>query len=55
MKYMYDSTGEYQGCTLTPGDFPDLSYTEIAPPEFDEFGEMVFFVDGAWEIRNIDA
>jgi hypothetical protein len=53
MVYMYDNTGEYQGCTLTPEDFPELNHTDIAPPEYDEFDEQVFFTGGVWEIRSV--
>ena len=52
MKYLYDETGEYQGCTMAPAEFPELNYTDIAPPEYDEFDEVLFFVDGAWEVRD---
>lgn len=53
MKWLYDDTGLYQGCTLTPDDFADLNKTDIPAPEFDEFTEVLYFVDGAWEIRTI--
>ena len=53
MYYLYDETGQYQGCTFTPADFPELNNTQIEPPYFDEFDEMIYFVDGAWEIRSI--
>lgn len=52
MKYMYDDTGAYQGCTLTPEDFPEMNFTDITTPVYDEFDEVLFFVDGAWEIRT---
>jgi len=53
MVYLYDNTGEYQGCTHTPEEHPELNYTEIQTIEYDEFTELLFFVDGAWEKRTI--
>jgi hypothetical protein len=55
MVYLYDNTGEYQGCTHTPEEHSELNYTQTQPPGYDDFTEKVFFVDGVWEIRNIDA
>ena len=53
MYFLYDDTGEYQGATKTPEDFPNLNYTDIAPGEYDDFKELIFFINGAWEIRTI--
>ena len=53
MVYLYDNTGEYQGCTHAPQEHPELNYTETAPIEYDEFTQKVFYVDGAWEIREL--
>jgi len=54
MKYLYDDSGEYQGCTKTPDDFPSLNKTDSAPPEYNEFTQKVVYVDGAWEIRDVN-
>lgn len=53
MYFLYDDTGEFQGTTIRPQDFPELNTTTIAPPSYDEFDEQVYFIDGAWEIRTI--
>ena len=54
MKYLYDpTTGLYEGMTNTPEDFPTLSYTTVIPQDFDDIEEQLYFVDGAWEIREI--
>ena len=51
MKWLYDETGAYQGCTNTPDAFADLNKTDIPAIPYDEFTEVLYFVDGAWEIR----
>jgi len=48
-------TGRYCGCTATPHDYDTeiFGLTDQTPPEFDEFTQMAYWVDGAWEIRTI--
>lgn len=48
-------TGRYCGCTANPEqyDVDVFGITNLTPPQFDEFSQMAFFVDGAWEIRSI--
>lgn len=53
MKWLYDDTGAYQGCTLTPEDFTELNVTNLPAPQYDEFTEQLYFINGAWEIRSI--
>lgn len=48
-------TGRYCGCTATPQDYDTevFGLTDVTPPKFDDLaGEMAFWVDGAWEIRE---
>jgi|DEB0MinimDraft_10_1074344.scaffolds.fasta_scaffold159278_2 hypothetical protein len=54
--FLYDKiTGKDHGCTNRPELYPDLGTTVVEQPEYDEFTEECYFINGAWEIRNIDA
>jgi len=54
--FLYDTqTGKDMGCTSRPELYPNLGKTEIEQPEYDEFEQELYFINGAWEIRNIDA
>lgn len=52
MYFLYDNNGEFQGATNTPEDFADLNYTDVEPIQYDEFSETIYFINGAWEIRD---
>ena len=47
-------TGIYCGCTANAEQYDTevFGITTQTPPEYDEFTQQAYYVDGAWEIRD---
>lgn len=52
--FLYDlTTGQGLGNTLTPEQYDNVGKTYIEPPAYDTLTHEIYFVNGAWETREI--